>query len=219
MSKFKLASLLLIFSIIMMKTVFSEPVYVIENKAIDRKFKEQTVSKISKLLWDNYIFPETSKKMEDHIKSRLVSGAYDSINDIYKFSEILTDDLQSISHDKHIRVMFDTEQANMLLNREKNGPAADEEQNFINELKKENYGFKKVEILEGNIGYIDFRHFAPPEYAKETIASVMEFVSNTDALIFDLRNNGGGEPACVQLICSYLFGEEPVHFNDLYFRP
>ncbi|MBZ0202554.1 MAG: S41 family peptidase [Ignavibacteria bacterium] len=203
----------------MMKTVFSEPVYVIENKAIDRKFKEQTVSKISKLLWDNYIFPETSKKMEDHIKSRLVSGAYDSINDIYKFSEILTDDLQSISHDKHIRVMFDTEQANMLLNREKNGPAADEEQNFINELKKENYGFKKVEILEGNIGYIDFRHFAPPEYAKETIASVIEFVSNTDALIFDLRNNGGGDPACVQLICSYLFGEEPVHFNDLYFRP
>lgn len=210
---------ILIFSTIMMKIVYSQPLNAIDSKAIDRKFKEQTVSKISKLLWDNYIFPETSRKMEEHIKSRLVSGAYDSINDMYRFSEILTDDLQSISHDKHLRIKYTPEEAAELLNREKNGPAANEEQKFIEELKNENYGFKKVEILEGNIGYIDFRHFAPSEYARKTIASVMDFVSNTDALIFDLRNNGGGDPACVQLICSYLFGEEPIHFNDLYFRP
>jgi len=47
----------------------------------------------------------------------------------------------------------------------------------------------------------------------------MNFLANTDALIIDLRRNGGGEPAMVALISSYLFGPEPVHLNDLYFRP
>ncbi len=210
---------MLILSTIMMKIVYTQPVETSSNSIIDRKFKEQSVNKISKLLWDNYIFPETSKKMEDYVKSRLKSGAYENIDNVYKFAEILTEDIQSISHDKHLRVKYTPEEAAVLLNREKNGPAADEERKYIEELKKENFGFKKVEILDGNIGYIDFRHFAPSEYARETIASVMDFVSNTDALIFDLRNNGGGDPACVQLLCSYLFGDEPVHLNDLYFRP
>jgi len=38
-------------------------------------------------------------------------------------------------------------------------------------------------------------------------------------VIVDLRQNGGGDPAMVQLIASYFFGTEPVHLNDLYFRP
>ena len=37
-------------------------------------------------------------------------------------------------------------------------------------------------------------------------------------LIIDLRHNGGGEPAMVALVCSYFFGNQPVHLNDLYWR-
>ena len=47
----------------------------------------------------------------------------------------------------------------------------------------------------------------------------MNLLANTDAMIIDLRKNGGGDPAMVALICSYLFSEEPVHLNDLYMRP
>jgi C-terminal processing protease CtpA/Prc len=46
----------------------------------------------------------------------------------------------------------------------------------------------------------------------------MGFVANSDAIIFDLRRNGGGDPAMVALISSYLFGDKPVHLNDLYWR-
>ena len=46
----------------------------------------------------------------------------------------------------------------------------------------------------------------------------MNFVANTEALIFDLRQNGGGDPEMVAHICSYLFGDRPVHLNDLYWR-
>jgi hypothetical protein len=33
----------------------------------------------------------------------------------------------------------------------------------------------------------------------------MAFIAKTDALIFDLRENDGGDPAMIALSCSYLF--------------
>ena len=85
-------------------------------------------------------------------------------------------------------------------------------------LKRNNYFFKEVKILEGNIGYLDFRKFREPEYGIETVVSAMGFLSNTDAIIIDLRNNGGGSPNMVQFICSYFFKDESVHLNSIYKR-
>src|SRR4029079_14564144 len=65
----------------------------------------------------------------------------------------------------------------------------------------------------------DLRGFQPAQFGAETVVAAMNFVANTDALIVDLRRNGGGDPSMVSLISSYLFGSEPVHLNDLYFRP
>jgi hypothetical protein len=189
------------------------------NFNFDTKVKHQTVKKITKMLNENYIFPETAKKMGDLIKANLTSGVYDPIDDPMKFAEMLTADLQSISNDKHIRVRFSPEDAMRMIEEEKKGHSPDDEKHWNEMMKKENYGFKKVERLAGNIGYVDFRNFASPHYSKETVTSVMGFLANTDAIIFDLRLNGGGDPAGVQLICSYLFGDTPVHLNDLYFRP
>lgn len=57
----------------------------------------------------------------------------------------------------------------------------------------------------------------PPEVAGETAAAAMTFVANTDALIVDLRFNGGGEPSMVAFLTSYLF-DEPTHLNDIHQR-
>lgn len=180
--------------------------------------KQSAVNSISKLLYDNYIFPEISAEMEKYIKSRLSENYYDNISDPMKFAEELTKDLQSISKDKHISVQYGPELIKQL--KENNQPDDNTvSQEYIDQLKSENYYFRKVEILSGNIGYIDFRNFGPGELIKDKVASVMGFVENCDALIFDMRFNGGGDPTGIQQISSYLFGEEPVHLNDLYFRP
>lgn len=211
--------IILLFLCIILAAKFSFSQQETQNFNFDQKLKQQTVKKISSLLNDNYVFPETAKKMDEYIKSRLNAGAYDTINDPMMFADILTQDLQSVSNDKHIRVRFSPEDAKRLIEQEKNGNDPEDEKHWNEQMKKENYGFKKVERLPGNIGYVDFRNFASPDYAKETITSVMGFLANTDAIIFDLRLNGGGDPKGVQLICSYLFGNEPVHLNDLYYRP
>ncbi|HVG30540.1 MAG TPA: S41 family peptidase, partial [Pyrinomonadaceae bacterium] len=86
------------------------------------------------------------------------------------------------------------------------------------ELSWMNHGFNRVERLRGNVGYIEFNGFMDAEAGAEAVAAAMNFVANTDALIIDLRKNGGGNPEMVALVCSYLFGPEPVHLNDLYWR-
>ncbi len=44
-----------------------------------------------------------------------------------------------------------------------------------------------------------------------------DFLAHADALIFDLRDNGGGDPRMVALIATYLF-DHPVHLSDIYNR-
>ncbi|MBK8551859.1 MAG: S41 family peptidase [Ignavibacteria bacterium] len=180
--------------------------------------KESAVQSISKLLFDNYIFPEVSAEMEKYIKDKLAANDYSSISDPVKFSEELTKDLQSVSKDKHIRVEYNPDRIKKIKESD-NNQSNDMQAEFIQQLKRENYGFRKVERIGGNIGYIDFRNFGPGDLIKEKVASVMEFVEDCNALIFDMRFNGGGDPTGIQVITSYLFGEEPVHLNDLYFRP
>jgi C-terminal processing protease CtpA/Prc len=87
------------------------------------------------------------------------------------------------------------------------------------EMRRRNSGFVKLERLPGNVGYLDLRGFMDHESGAETVAAAMNFLANTDALILDLRKNGGGSPHMVQLICSYLFAaDKPVHLNSLYWR-
>jgi C-terminal processing protease CtpA/Prc len=181
--------------------------------------RQTVVDSIGSKLNVNYVFPEIAAKMVSSIKSKLGNGAYKSIQDPQEFAAILTTDLQAISNDKHLRVNF----APVRIAEEQQAITAEDSITFlnryVNSLKRNNFGFKEVKIMAGNIGYLDLRSFSNVEYAGETAVSTMNFLSNTDAIIIDLRNNGGGSPAMIQLITSYLFESEPVHLNNFYWRP
>src|SRR5579875_2504584 len=79
-----------------------------------------------------------------------------------------------------------------------------------------NFGIRRVERLDGNVGYIDLRWVAMPAAAGPAIAAAMELVAGTYALVIDLRRNGGGSPDGVAFWCSYLLDEKPTHLNDIF---
>src|SRR5260370_34148345 len=80
-----------------------------------------------------------------------------------------------------------------------------------------NCGFDKVEILSGNVGYVKFNMFADPEVCGPTAVAAMNFLANVDAIIFDLRENHGGDPNMIAFLSTYLFSES-THLNDLWER-
>ena len=80
-----------------------------------------------------------------------------------------------------------------------------------------NFGFERVERLGGNVGYLEIRSFSfDTADVREVAATAFTFLGNTDALIIDVRRNGGGSPFMVAQVSSYLFGTDSVHLNSLY---
>ena len=82
----------------------------------------------------------------------------------------------------------------------------------------DNYGFKEARILDGNVGYLKFNYFSAAQEAFQVAVGAMAFLANCDALIIDLRENGGGNPEMIQLLSSYFFAGEPRHLNSFYYR-
>lgn len=182
---------------------------------VDAAAKNQVIDAILKELNDRYIFPDIAQKMESDVRGRIKNKEYDQITSARAFAKKLTEDLRSVSHDKHLGVNFSYDA--IPVRAQRNEPTAEEKQQYERMLKINNYGFVKVENMQGNIGYIEFRGFTDPKLGAETVAAAMNFVGNSDALIFDVRQNGGGEAEMVALICSYLFNDK-THLNDLYWR-
>jgi hypothetical protein len=187
-----------------------------QDLTIDAATRIQVVDAILKRLNDSYVFPEVAKKMETSIRERVAKKEYDQITSAKQFATTLTNDLQAVSHDKHLRVRYSFE--SIPERGQRREPTAEEREQRKNALTWTNHGFGKVERLPGNIGYLEFFNFADEELGADTVAAAMNFINGTDSLIIDMRKNGGGNPAMVALVCSYLFGPEPVHLNDLYWR-
>jgi hypothetical protein len=82
--------------------------------------------------------------------------------------------------------------------------------------RMDNFGIRRVERLDGNVGYLDVRRVPIPANAGPAITAAMELVAGTYALIIDLRHNGGGSPEGVVYWCSYLLEEHPTHLNDIF---
>ncbi|NNE66309.1 MAG: S41 family peptidase [Pyrinomonadaceae bacterium] len=181
---------------------------------IGPEIQKAVVTQLVKDLDESYVFPDVAKKLDKHLKSRL--SDYSSITSARKFAEALTKDLQSVNDDKHLRVRFSYDR--LPDRKERTSPSREEEERYFAFMKRVNYGFDSVKRLPGNVGYIELRGFMNEKLGENTVAAAMNFVSNTEALIIDLRRNGGGSPKMVALICSYFFGDEKVHLNDLYWR-
>lgn len=186
-----------------------------EDVPADAAKRAAIIDSISADLNKTYIFLDVAEKMERHLRDRLKNGDYDDLVTVAEFARILTEDLQSISHDLHLGVRYiDPERmAEMTAERE----PEDAQARRMTELARTNFDFKKVEILPGNIGYLRFDSFIGAEYAGPTAIAAMNFLAHCKALIIDLRNNGGGDPSLIQLITGYFF-EEPVHLNSFYIR-
>jgi retinol-binding protein 3 len=190
------------------------------TKAADLSFKVDAATRAKVIdgavaaLNDTYVFPETAKKMEEAVRAHQQKGDYDAISDGDDFAKRLTDDFQAISHDKHMRVMF-SPAALPDFDNQKPDPKREAEER--KQMERVNCGFKKAEVLDGNIGYLKFDFFADPGVCGPTVVAAMNFLANVDAIIFDLRENGGGDPKMVAFVSSYLFAER-THLNDLWTR-
>lgn len=179
--------------------------------------KDETLNVLFKEMSDRYVMPEISKKIEGELKTWMKSKEYGELSDPAVFSAKVNEFIKSQVTDAHLRFRYHPNTLPARQNRAE--PSAEEIKRAEEETRFVNANFEKVERLRGNVGYISFNGFASPEDMARPVQGAMTFLGNVDAMIVDLSNNGGGDPAGVQLFCSYFFEPKPVLLNTIYFRP
>ncbi len=184
------------------------------NPTIDAAARASVIKGVIANLDEYYVFPDTAKKMDEALLAHQQKGDYDSVTEADAFAILLTNHLRDVSHDKHLGV-------NVVPGRAPAGPPRspnpEAEARMRTELERNNCFFEKVERLPSNVGYLKFNAFPDPAICGPTATAAMNFLANVDAIIFDLRDNGGGDPRMIAYLSTYLFGES-THLNDLYNR-
>lgn len=61
-------------------------------------------------------------------------------------------------------------------------------------------GVREVRVMEGNIGYLRLSTFYPLDLARPKFAAALTVLADTDGLVLDLRQNGGGDDASADLL-------------------
>jgi len=165
-----------------------------------------------------YVFPEVAKRIADSLRYWNAHGRYDSYAKSMSFAVKLNEDVRALSHDKHMRVDYSIRPFTPRpATAAPPAPTPEDVARAQAQMDNMNCGFVKVEQLEGNVGYLRFDGFFDVGACGPTASAAMNFIAGTKALIVDMRQNGGGQPAMVSYVASYLFSKR-THLNDLWER-
>jgi C-terminal processing protease CtpA/Prc len=167
------------------------------------------VGKALELLCGKYIFPDKAQQAAAGIRGRLAAGEYDGLDE-EALGERLTAELFEVCQDKHLRVRVRAEGMREALTE------AELEVAWREQLRLTNYGIARVERLDGNVGLLDLRTVTSAGVGGRAIVAAMELVSQTHALIVDLRKNRGGSPDGAIFWTSYFFPDGETHLNSIY---
>ena len=168
----------------------------------ERLSGREIVTKALALVRANYVFPELAEQGATAIEARLAAGEYDQLDEI-TLTELVTRHLQEATGDRHLAVMLgDVPPPNP-----RPGPRPWEPKDYEarqlarrQRFRWDNFGIRRVERLDGNVGYLDLRRMPDPANAGPAIAAATELVAGTYALIIDMRRNGGGAPEGVVVV-------------------
>ncbi|WLI89023.1 S41 family peptidase [Massilia sp. R2A-15] len=189
---------------------------VAQAPTLDAAARAQVIDALVRHLNDYYVFPDVAAKIEVALRDKQKRGAYDGLVRRQDFAEALTADVRAAGNDLHLGVRASDTPMAPEPARDKTGPAPDEAR-MLARMKELNYGLGGIEKLPGNIGYLEVRGFVPVKHAEQALTAAMTQLADCDALIVDLRRNGGGDPAGVAFLTSYLF-DQRTHLNDLHWR-
>ena len=175
--------------------------------------QQEVLNTLQQKLNDEYIFPKKAEQFAAHIKELQAQKAFTKINDCDMFVNTINEQLMSVTADKHLHVTFSP----FVIPEETAESKAEFAAHEAEFMKSLNYGFEQVQRLPFNIGYINLLLFADTKKGGAQLESAMNLLSYTNALIIDLRESRGGEPAMVDLIASYLMNKR-TNTSNIYYR-
>ncbi|OOG48971.1 S41 family peptidase [Rhodanobacter sp. C01] len=202
------------------------------NTPINAAEQSAVIATLGQQLKSQYVFPDVAAETAAALSAKAVHGDYRDANTTTAFAKALSKDLRSIGNDKHLAVKFapdlspppqDDDKGRDDKGGDDKDATAKEMAEMIAQMRsvsaRESYGINRVQLLPGDVSYIDLRNFGHTEIVGAAYDAAMSLVAGTKALVLDLRQNHGGEPDGVAYLISHFFAVgDDRHLNDIYVR-
>jgi len=175
---------------------------------VEKPERESVIEALAAKLSAGYVLPDAVGRIIQALRSANSAGEYDG-KAPNEFADAIGRTLRNASHDKHFAVFYDPAPT---VSPEAATPAVEHRERL-------NFGFGKLERLRGNVGYLELVNFSDlRQQSADTASALLSTLANFDAIILDLRRNGGGNTPMAAFIATYFFDAPPVHLTDIYWR-
>ena len=170
--------------------------------SLDAATRREVIDTITAQVERIYVDADTGRMIAAKVRDRFRAGGYDSVADPARLSQLLTADLRSVNHDLHLNVSYSTG------NPGGGGRAGGGALGFLG--KSNHFALGRVDVLPGNIGYMEVNGFSVDQAARDAIVGALKYLQTTDALILDLRRNRGGDANLVNFLISHFTGPDTL---------
>lgn len=176
---------------------------------LDAAEKQRVLEGTIRNLKAHYVDHDVAEQMANGLRKHQQRGDDDAVKDGELFAALLTQQMREVSKDQHLELVYSRDR----LPQQPAGQTSQELALYRETMQRRNCTFEKVEILPHNIGYLKLNSFPDASQCQATAEAAMASLNDADAVIFDLRDNRGGEPAMVMLIAAYLFDHPEYMYN------
>jgi len=164
--------------------------------ASDTIAHQEVFSNLQEAFSTQYVLPEKAKQVNELLNDESFRQKFAHYDDKKLFVKELTSAIQTVLNDKHFRVIVPRSRpSNENNNLLENHLAA------LTQFRQG--GFKDISFFEGNVGYVRIDGFRAED--QHQVDGLMTYFRTADAIIIDLRENGGGG--------------KPVNYLSSYFLP
>jgi retinol-binding protein 3 len=178
------------------------PVSVVAAKTqLTASDRHRVIDAAASNLTQYYVDRGLARRMADALHTHERRGDDDSATDGPAFAALVTGQMRDVSHDLHLDFVYSAEP----LPEPSPALASEPSLGYRDFLQRNNCTFEKIRLFPHNIGYLKLNSFPNPSVCESTAKSALRQLNNADAILFDLRDNRGGDPAMVMFLAAYLF--------------
>jgi hypothetical protein len=173
--------------------------------AIGARESRAVVLALAEVLRERFAFPERGADAARKIEAMEKRGVFRDARNAQVLLDLIEKEIAPVVNDRHFRARYFGPEA--VAGFREGPPSAAELAAFHEEVRLRGGEIPEVRWLAGNVGYLRISLFmdAPPSIEK--LAAAFDLLSDTAALIIDLRGTPGGEPAGVANVIGHLVTE------------